>query len=61
MNINKFLNEAKTEFRHINWPTKSEGVKLTLTVIGVSFGIALFLMLIDNLFIVILQRFILKY
>jgi preprotein translocase SecE subunit len=61
MNINKFLNEAKTEFRHINWPTKKEGLKLTLTVIGVSLAISLFLVLIDNLFIFISQKFILKF
>jgi len=60
MNIKNFLNEAKTEFRHINWPTKQEGVKLTLIVIFVSLGIALFLAFFDNIFIFLFKKFILR-
>jgi preprotein translocase SecE subunit len=60
MNIKNFLNEAKTEFRHINWPTKKEGVKLTLIVIFVSLAITLFLAFFDNIFIFLFQKFILR-
>ena len=60
MNIKNFFNEAKIEFKHINWPTKQEGVKLTLIVIVISLIITLFLAFFDNIFIFLFQKFILK-
>ncbi|MGC8776034.1 MAG: preprotein translocase subunit SecE [Minisyncoccia bacterium] len=59
MNIRKFFEETKTEFRHINWPSKKEGWKLTLIVIGFSIALSLFLALFDNIFIFLLKKFIL--
>lgn len=58
MNIKNFWEETKTEFRHINWPTKKEGWKLTLIVIFFSIAISLFLSIFDNIFIFLLRRFI---
>ncbi|MCX7589419.1 MAG: preprotein translocase subunit SecE [bacterium] len=59
MNIKNFLEDTKTEFRHINWPSKKEGWRLTLIVILFSIGISLFLAIFDNTFIFLLKRFIL--
>lgn len=60
MNIKNFLQETKTEFRYISWPTRKEGVKLTLIVIFVSLAITLFLAFFDNIFLLLFQKFILK-
>lgn len=60
MNISRFLSEAKTEFKHINWPTKKEGWKLTMTVIGISLILAILLGIFDNLFLFLLRKFIFK-
>lgn len=59
MNIKNFLEETKTEFRHINWPSKKEGWKLTLIVIFFSIALSLFLSIFDNGFMFLLKRFIL--
>lgn len=59
MNLSKFFEETKTEFRHINWPSKKEGWRLTLIVIGFSLGLAAFLAFFDNIFLFLLKKFIL--
>ena len=56
--IKTFFKEAKSEFRHINWPTFAETRRLTLIVIGFSLALAAFLGLLDMGFRELLQRFI---
>lgn len=58
--IGKFFGEARTEFRHVNWPTREEATRLTLIVIGISVGIALFLGAFDYLFSFLIKNFILQ-
>ncbi|MEK7110244.1 MAG: preprotein translocase subunit SecE [Patescibacteria group bacterium] len=58
--IKTFFEEARTEFRHVNWPTRAEAARLTLVVIGLSLGIALFLGVFDYLFTYALKAFVLK-
>jgi preprotein translocase subunit SecE len=57
--IKKFFSEARTEFRHVNWPTRKEATRLTLVVIGLAVGLALFLGAFDSLFSYLLKNFIL--
>ena len=56
--INTFLKEVKTEIKKVNWPTQKETVRDTLTVIGISIVIAIFLGGIDFIFTRILDRFL---
>ena len=43
----KFLETSKKEFEKIKWPSRKETLRLTGWVIGVSFGIGLFVMGLD--------------
>lgn len=45
--IKLFLQESRQEFKRVNWPTWQETVKLTVVVIGLSAGLAVFLGLVD--------------
>jgi len=53
--IKNFFSESKTEFRHINWPTRKEAIRLTGFVVGLSFALAAFLGVFDYLFANILK------
>lgn len=57
--IKKFFGEARTELRHVNWPTRQEAIRLTLIVIGISLGLAIFLGAFDYLFSFLIKNFIL--
>jgi len=54
-----FLQESRQELRRVNWPTRQETVRLTLIVIGISLGLALFLGFFDYLFTLGITRFFL--
>jgi preprotein translocase subunit SecE len=56
--IKKFFSEAITELRHVNWPTRKEATRLTLIVIGIALGLAIFLGAFDYLFSFLLKNFI---
>ncbi len=56
--IKKYLEEARSEVRHVNWPTRAEAIRLTSIVILISLGIALYLGFFDYLFQLILERLI---
>ena len=58
--IKAFFSEAKTEFRHVNWPTRPEATRLTAVVIVLSLIIAVFLGAFDELFSFALRTFVLK-
>jgi len=47
-----FLNDAKREFRRINWPTAHETARLTMVVIAISLLFTIFLGAFDLLFLV---------
>lgn len=53
--IKTFLQDAHVEFRHINWPTRAEAVRLTTVVIGISLGLAAFLGFFDFIFTYLLK------
>ena len=58
--IKKFFSEAKTEIRHVNWPTRQEATRLTFIVIGIAVGLAVFLGSFDYLFSSLIKNFILQ-
>jgi preprotein translocase subunit SecE len=58
--IKRFFGEARTEFRHVNWPTRAEAIRLTSIVIAISLGLAVFLGFFDWLFTNLIKGFIIK-
>jgi preprotein translocase subunit SecE len=57
--IKRFFEEARTEIRHVNWPTRAEAVRLTAIVIVISVGLAVFLGFFDWLFTNLIKTFVL--
>jgi len=58
--IIQFLKEAKSELLKVNWPNKKQITNYTLTVIGISIAVAIFLGALDYFFSYLLKTFILK-
>ena len=57
--LRNFLDEARQEFKRVNWPTRAETMRMTGIVIGVSLAVAIFLGALDFIFVSLLSRFIL--
>ena len=57
--IKNFLSESRQELKRVNWPRREETVRYTMFVIAVSVGIAVFLGILDFLFLQIIQEIIL--
>jgi len=55
--LKNFLQEAKQEFKRINWPSRQETIRYTLFVIGFSLVVAVFLGLLDFIFLYLLDKF----
>lgn len=53
-----FLKEVRLEVKKVNWPTRRETIKYTLIVIGVSFGVAIFLGAFEFLFTTFINKLI---
>jgi len=58
--IKRFFEEARTEIRHVNWPSRAEAIRLTSIVVIISLGLAVFLGFFDWLFSNIIKSFIIK-
>jgi len=58
--IKNFLQEARQEFKRINWPSRQEAVRYTLFVIVFSLAMAAFLGLLDFVFLILLNKFFIK-
>lgn len=56
--ILNFLKETKIEMAKVDWPNKKATTAMTLTVIGISLGVAIFLGGLDFIFSTILTKFI---
>jgi preprotein translocase subunit SecE len=56
----QFLEEAKAELSKVNWPTKQQTIGYTITVIGISLALSLFLGGLDYVFEYLLKTFILR-
>ena len=59
--IKKFFDESRTEFRHINWPTRDEAMRLTGIVIGISLGLAACLGAFDYIFTDAIKFLVFRY
>ena len=55
-----FLRDVRLELAKVSWPTRSETIRATLIVVGMSAAVAIFLGAWDLLFQWILQNVILK-
>lgn len=57
--IKLFIQESRQEFKRVNWPRREETVRYTMFVITFSIGFALFLGLLDFMFVRILEKAVL--
>lgn len=48
--VQEFFKSAYEELKRVTWPSKNETIRLTAYVIGVSFGVGLFVMFLDFVF-----------
>lgn len=56
--VQLFLQEAKQEFKRVNWPTLPETMRLTTIVIIFSLAVALLLGVLDTAFTYLLSKII---
>jgi preprotein translocase subunit SecE len=56
--LKNFLQESRQEFKRINWPSRQETIRYTLFVVIFSLVMAIFLGLLDFVFLYLLNRFI---
>ena len=56
----QFLKEVRVELSKVSWPSRDQVITYTLTVVGISLFLAIFLGVLDSGFAVILNKFILK-
>jgi len=53
-----FVKEAYWELKKVSWPTRDQVVNYTLTVIGVSVAVAIFLGILDMIFSFLMEKII---
>jgi preprotein translocase subunit SecE len=59
--IKIFLQESRQELRRVNWPTRQETIRYTLFVIILSVGLAIFLGILDYIFVrIVLEKLVIK-
>jgi preprotein translocase subunit SecE len=56
--IVSYFKEVKSEMAKVSWPTRKETVRYTITVIGISFVVSIFLGGLDYLFNLSVQQII---
>jgi len=56
MKINQFLQETKTEMKHVNWPTKKQTTNYTIAVVVISAVVAVLLSAFDIFFSAALSK-----
>ncbi len=59
--IKNFFAGVREELRHVNWPSRSEAIYLTLVVIAGSVILAIFLGAFDYLFEYLLKLILLRH
>ncbi|GIW60420.1 MAG: hypothetical protein KatS3mg087_1486 [Patescibacteria group bacterium] len=58
--VKNFLNSSYEEMKRVTWPSRKDAIRLTGYVIGVSFGVGLFVMLLDYIFAELLALMLTK-
>ena len=56
--IKTFFEEVIVEAKKVDWPRKKEAFNYTLVVLGISFGVAAILGILDYIFLRILEHFV---
>ncbi|MFH0712512.1 MAG: preprotein translocase subunit SecE [Candidatus Jorgensenbacteria bacterium] len=56
--VKTFFEESRRELKRVNWPTKQETIRYTLFVIGFSIAVAIFLGILDFIFMQLLERLV---
>jgi len=59
--IKKFFDESRVEFRHLNWPTRDQAIRLTAIVVGISLGLAAVLGGFDYVFTKLVKFLVFRY
>jgi len=54
--LKNYFKEARLEMRRVSWPNRQKTINLTIVVIGISFIFAVYLGLLDFIFISILGK-----
>lgn len=57
--LTTYIRETRTELKRVVWPSRQETMRHTLTVIGISVAVAVFLGALDIVFQFLLEKFIL--
>jgi preprotein translocase subunit SecE len=50
MGLGNYINETRGELKHVSWPTRRQAIIVTVVVILISLGLALYLGLLDYIF-----------
>jgi preprotein translocase subunit SecE len=54
--LKNYFKEARLEMRRVSWPNRQKTINLTIVVVGISFIFAVYLGLLDFIFISILGK-----
>lgn len=58
MKLVEYLKETRSELKHVSWPTRSQAIAFTITVIAISVGTAIFLGIFDYIFTQLIAKFL---
>jgi preprotein translocase subunit SecE len=56
--IVRYIRETRSEISKVTWPTREEGVRLTVVVLIVTFAASVFLFSFDSLFSYLITLFL---
>ena len=54
----EYFKKVRAELKHVSWPSQRQTIVYTVIVVAVSFGVAIYLGLLDYLFEAVLFRII---
>ncbi len=60
MKIAEYVNETRTEMKHVSWPTRKQATFYTILVILVSVAVAVGLGVLDYVFSLGLEKILIK-
>lgn len=58
MKLFTFLKEVQLEMKRVNWPTRQQVIQNTILVLAISIAVAIFLGMLDFIFVSLLERFV---
>ena len=58
LKLTSYISESRQELKKVNWPSRQETIRLTIIVIGISIGLAIFLGAIYFILRYILEAFL---